>query len=244
MRLRLEIVTAAKELPWERVLAPGRALAYNLLAETVPELGRQLHQAGWGVNRMVPFGHSAPVFAAAPRQRGRYAAGGPGVVEFGSPVPEVVAGFARALRKRELLDWGGVAFRLTRVSAVAPPEFADGTARFRTATPVVMKGSGRTPTGERTTRQAWLLPGDDEYPTYLAQNLQRKLETLDLPGKALLEAVTWVGPKRSFAVGGGLKPGAPIEVQLRGDPEALQAIWSWGLGQANSAGFGWIITAR
>ncbi|MEV0605638.1 CRISPR-associated endoribonuclease Cas6 [Polymorphospora rubra] len=189
---------------------------------------------------MAPFGHSAPTFPGVARESATYVTGGPGTIEFGSPLSEVIEAIATGLRQTELLDWGGVAFRLTRVSAVAPPEFADGTARFRTATPVVMKGSGRTPTGERTTRQAWLLPGDDEYPTYLAQNLQRKLETLDLPGKALLEAVTWVGPKRSFAVGGGLKPGAPIEVQLRGDPEALQAIWSWGLGQANSAGFGWI----
>ena len=55
-----------------------------------------------------------------------------------------------------------------------------------------------------------------------------------------LDAITWVGPKRSFAVADGLKPGAPVEAELRGAPETLRAIWSWGLGQANSAGFGWV----
>jgi CRISPR-associated endoribonuclease Cas6 len=30
-------------------------------------------------------------------------------------------------------------------------------------------------------------------------------------------------------------------VELRGDPAALRAAWSWGLGQANAAGFGWVV---
>jgi CRISPR-associated endoribonuclease Cas6 len=240
MRLRVEVVTTATELPWASVLAPGRGIAYDLLSRSVPELGRRLHDGGWGPHRMAPFGYGAPVFAAPVRQRGRYAAGGPGVVEFGSPVPEIVEAWAVALRQRELLDWGGVAFRLTRVTAVDPPDFASGTARLRTVTPVVMKGSGRSETGERVTRQAWLLPTDDEFPAYFGQNLQRKVETLGLSGKVVLEGLTWVGPKRSFAVGSGLKPGAPLEAELRGDPEALRALWSWGLGQANSAGFGWV----
>jgi CRISPR-associated endoribonuclease Cas6 len=139
-----------------------------------------------------------------------------------------------------MLDWGGVAFRLTGVTAVDPPDFTSGTARMKCVTPVVMKGSGRSDSGERTTRQAWLLPTDPEFPAYFSHNLQRKMETLGLAAKVVLEGVTWVGPKRSFAVGSGLKPGAPIEAELRGDPEGLQALWSWGLGQANSAGFGWV----
>ncbi|MFY1686181.1 CRISPR-associated endoribonuclease Cas6 [Micromonospora sp. WMMD730] len=240
MRLRIEVVTSATELPWSNVLAPGRSLAYELLSRTARGLGQQVHANGWGPNRMAPFGFSAPLFPAAVRVRGRYAVGGRGFVEFGSPVPEIVEAWAAALRQCELIDWGGVAFRITRVTPVDPPEFEAGVARMRTATPVVMKGSGRDESGERTTRQAWLLPTDIEFPAYLDQNLRRKLETLGLEAKVALDGLTWVGAKRSFSVGKGLKPGAPVEAELRGDPEGLQAIWSWGLGQANSAGFGWV----
>lgn len=240
MRLRVEVITSATEVPWPKVLAPGRALAYDLLSRKARGLGQALHDGGWGEHRMAPFGYSAPIFPNAARARGKYAAGGRGVIEFGSPLPEVIEAWAAGLRERELLDWGGVAFRLTGVTVVDPPMFADGRARLRTSTPVVMKGSGRDEHGERTTRQAWLLPTENEFPVYFDQNLRRKMETLGLSAKVSLEAVTWVGPKRSFSTGKGFKPGAPIEVELRGDPEGLRAVWSWGLGQANSAGFGWV----
>lgn len=240
MRLRVEVITSATELPWPKVLAPGRAIAYDLLSRIDRRLGRRIHDEGLGPHRMAPFGYSAPVFPSAPRQRGRYAAGGRGVIEFGSPVPEVIEAWAASLQQRELLDWGGVAFRLTKVTVLDPPPFDDGKARMRTSTPVVMKGSGRDESGERVTRQAWLLPTEAEFPAYFDRNLQRKMETLGLSAKVALDAVTWVGPKRSFSTGKGFKPGAGIEVELRGDPEGLRAIWSWGLGQANSAGFGWV----
>lgn len=241
MRLRMEITTNATELPWAAVLAPGRGLAYDLLARTNPELGRQLHDGGWGRHGMVPIGHGAPDFPAARRRPGVYAAGGRGTVELGSPLPEVTEAWARALRGYEVIDWGGVALRLTRATVVDPPEFRSGFVRLRTQTPVVMKGSGREGNGVRTTRQAWLLPGEDEFASYFVGNLRRKAETLGLAPEVELEAITWVGAKRSFAVSDGAKPGAPIEVDLRGDPALLRAIWAWGLGQANAAGFGWVI---
>jgi CRISPR-associated endoribonuclease Cas6 len=190
---------------------------------------------------MVPFGHGAPTFPGAARKRGAYAIGGRGVIEFGSPIPEVVEGWAQELRRQELIDWGGAAFRLTRMTAVDPPDFSSGTARMRTSTPVVMKASGRDDQGTRTTRQAWVLPAEPEFPAYFEQNLRRKAESLGLSAEVSLESITWVGPKRSFVVGGGAKPGAAMEVDLRGEPETLRAIWSWGLGQANAAGFGWVI---
>ncbi|MFC9228449.1 CRISPR-associated endoribonuclease Cas6 [Streptomyces decoyicus] len=240
MRLQVAVTTAASELPWASVLSPGRGVVYDVLGRTAPELGQQLHEKGWGVHGLVPFGHGAPVFPTTRRRRGRYAAGGPGVVEFGSPLPEVVEALARGFVQRELLDWGGVAFRITGVKAVEQPEFAGGRARWRTETPVVMKGSGRDEEGRRTTRQAWVLPSEPEWPAYMQGNLRRKAETLGLDPGVELESVSWVGPKRSFAVGAGLKPGAAVELELSGPPETLRALWSWGLGQANSAGFGWV----
>lgn len=240
VRLRLAVTTTASELPWAVVLAPGRGLVYDVLARTAPELGRQLHAEGVGAHGMVPFGHSAPVFASARRKTGRYAAGGPGVVEFGSPVPEVVEALGGGLIERELLDWGGVALRLTGITVLSPPNFVSGRAVLRTATPVVMKGSGRGEDGVRATRQDWLLPSEPQWAGYFQGNLRRKAETLGLDPDIGLESVTWIGPKRSFSVGGGLKPGAAVEVELAGPPQTLQALWSWGLGQANAAGFGWV----
>jgi CRISPR-associated endoribonuclease Cas6 len=241
MRVRLAVSTAAGELPWASVLAPGRGLVYDVLARVVPEMGRQLHASGFGVHGMVPFGHSAPVFSSARRKPGRYAAGGPGVVEIGSPVAELAEALARGFAEREVLDWGGVALRLVGVSVVSPPDFSSGRVLMRTATPVVMKGSGRDERGERTpVRQAWVLPAEPEWAEYFQGNLRRKAETLGLDPAVSLESVTWIGPKRSFVVSGGAKPGAAVEVELTGSPTTLGALWSWGLGQSNAAGFGWV----
>lgn len=240
MRVRVEVATAATELPWDRVLPPGRHLIYDTLARTAPEIGNQLHDHGAGPYGMVPIGHGAPVFPQAKRERGKYAVGGRGRLEVGSPLFEVVNALAQGIKQRELLDWGGVAFRVVNLAVIDPPGFASGRARFRTVTPVVMKGTGLNESGVRTTRQAWLLPYDQEWPVFFQRNLRRKAETLGLDPEVSLAGISWVGAKRSFAVGRGAKPGAPVEVELTGPPETLQAIWSWGLGQANTAGFGWV----
>lgn len=241
MRLRVEISTSAGEIPWDRVLKPGRAVCYQLLAKGAPELGQILHEKGWGPHGMVPFGISGPVFPAAGRRKGVYAVGGRGLLELGSPLPEVVMGWSSALSGRELIDWGGVALRVHAIALTAEPGTAASRSRFRALNPVVMKGSGRDQAGHRVTRQAWLLPGEPEYLAYLERNLQRKAETLGLDPDVKLEQITWVGPKRSFAVGDGKKPGAPIEVEISGSPQVLAAIRDWGLGQANAAGFGWVL---
>lgn len=240
MRLRVKVRTAAEQLPWREVLRPGRGFAYQLLASADPELGARLHREGWGRHRMGPFGHGAPIFPLARRRDGVYAVGGLGSMELGSPLVAVVQAWATSLSGQRVVDWGGVALHVEGVQVVEPPSFTSGRARLRTTTPVVMKGSGRDVEGQRVTRQAWLLPTDAEFPVYLTGNLRRKAETLGLDPDVTLERITWMGSKRSFAVGDGLKTGTPVEVDLRGAPETLQAVWSWGLGQANSAGFGWV----
>jgi CRISPR-associated endoribonuclease Cas6 len=161
-------------------------------------------------------------------------------VELGSPLAAVVQAWAASLAAQRVIDWGGAAFHVDRVQVVEPPSFTSGYARLRTTTPVVIKGSGRDMDGQRVTRQAWLLPTDSEFPVYFTGNLRRKAETLGLDPEVSLERITWIGAKRAFAVGDGLKVGAPVEVELRAAPQTLQAVWSWGLGQANSAGFGWV----
>jgi CRISPR-associated endoribonuclease Cas6 len=242
VRVRLDISTSATSLPWKAVLSPGRGIAYDLIARVDRALGRDLHEDGWGPHGMVPFGYGAPIFPTAKRQRGVYAAGGKGFVEFGSPLPEVIEAWATELRRRELLDWGGTAIRVLGLSLVDPPEFRSGRARMRTDTPVVLKLSHQDV--EDPAQRTWLLPTEPHFPEYFQLNLRRKAETLGLSPDISLESIAWVGPKRSFAVGSGAKPGAPVEVDLWGEPETLRAIWSWGLGQANSAGFGWVGTAR
>lgn len=236
----MDVRTAAEQLPWREVLRPGRGLVYGLLTRADPELASRLHAAGCGMHRMGPFGHGAPVFPSARRCRGAYAVGGPGSVELGSPLPEVVQAWAASLAGQRVIDWGGTAFHVQDVRVVEPPTFASGYARLRSTTPVVLKGSGRDEDGNRVTRQAWLLPTDSEFPVYFTGNLRRKAETLGVDPEVALERITWIGAKRSFAVSEGQKTGAPVEVELRGAPETLRALWSWGLGQANTAGFGWV----
>lgn len=240
MRLRVSVGTTATKLSWDEVQRPGRSLVYDLLRVGAPRLGEQFHSQGMAPYGMVPFGHGAPVFPGSPRRRAEYAVGGPGWLEFGSPVPEVVEAFAKGMVDRPLIDWGGVALRVVRTELVEPPAFDAGRATFVTVTPVVMKGSGRDGEGVRMTRQAWLLPQDTEFPAYFAQNLRRKAATLGLGDDIQLDAITGVGPKRSFAVKGGKKVGATVRVELSGDPAILRALWGWGLGQANAGGFGWI----
>jgi CRISPR-associated endoribonuclease Cas6 len=213
---------------------------YGLLAQADPGLGARLHGVGWGVHRMGPFGHGAPVFPSARRCRGAYAVGGGGSVELGSPLSEVVQAWAAGLAGQRVIDWGGMALHIQGVRVLEPPSFTSGYARLRTTTPVVLKGSGRDVDGRRVTRQAWLLPADSEFPVYFTGNLRRKAETLGVDPDVTLERITWIGAKRSFAVSDGQKTGVPVEVELRAAPETLQALWSWGLGQSNTAGFGWV----
>lgn len=241
MRLRVAVHTRAQSLQWREVLRPGRGLVYELLSFGAPELSARLHERGWGETGMVPFGHSAPTFPSTLRKRRRYTTGGTGTVEFASPVPEIIEGLAKGLAQEHVLDWGGIALRVQGVDVVPPPDFASGKAVLRTSTPVVMKGSGHNEHGERITRQAWVLPTEPEFPAYFEGNLRRKAQTIGVDPEVSVQAITWVGPKRSFAVSQGHKPGAALEAEIHGSPETLRCIWSWGLGQANSAGFGWVV---
>lgn len=239
MRVRIEVTTQAKVLPWPKVLAPGHGVVYKLLAETDPALADQVHNDKWGPHRMTPFGHSAPVFPSAQPRRGQYAAGGSGYIEFGSPVPEIAAALVQGLCKQEHISWGGIGMRILGMQLMEPPVFANGVARFRTETPVTMKSSVRIG-ADGAVGRSWVLPNEPEFPAMLQRNLERKAETLGMPADIELREIPWIGRKRSFTVVGGSKPGAEVAAVVCGAPRVLQAIWSWGLGQQNSAGFGWI----
>ncbi|WP_418155848.1 CRISPR-associated endoribonuclease Cas6 [Actinoalloteichus caeruleus] len=247
MRLRATVTTTAPDIPWAEVLRPGRGIVYQMLGDNAPALGAELHSAGFGPHRLVPVGCGAPRFPRARRQRGRYAAGGEGTLEFGSPLPEVIEALAAGLAGARVLDWGGVALRVQNVVSVPAPEFSDGSARLATTTPVVVKGPpARDAAGARLRSQRWLLPGEPEWDVFFVRNLRRKAETLGLDPEISLTEVWRVGPKRSFAVGQGdtvgAKVGAAVGVTLVGSPDTLAAVWSWGLGAANIAGFGAVET--
>ncbi|WP_197710434.1 CRISPR-associated endoribonuclease Cas6 [Streptomyces malaysiensis] len=251
MRLRVHVSTRAKEIPWDQVIAPGRAIVYAALTRQAPQLGAKVHETGWGPHRMAPFGHSAPVFPKPVRARGTYVAGGTGTLEFGSPVEDIVEALAKDFAMIPILDWGGVALNIEGVTRVEPPAFASGRARFRTANPITVQSEAlRSPDGQRI-RRTWLLPGESGFDVALGHSLRRKAETFG-HGTVTLEAITWIGPQRSFSVVGhggdasgtvhrGKKTGAPVEIDVSGAPAALQALWSAGIGGATSAGFGWVL---
>lgn len=244
MRLRVELSTTVRVIPWDEVLRPGRGVVYHLLRRAAPALADRLHEQGWGPGRMVPFGYGAPVFPNARPARGRYAAGGSGRWELGSPLPGMVDTWIDALAGQTMLGWAGIPLRVHRLVPVEPPRFDSGRAEFRTSTPVVIRApvpAGASDGGDATgDRRVDRLPYEAGFAEAFGHNLRRKAETLGLAPDIAVERVTWVGAKRSFAVKDGRQVGAPLGVVLRGSPEVLRALWSWGLGQANSAGFGWI----
>jgi len=247
MRLRVEITTRARDIPWGNVLAPGRGILYDAWRRAAPALAEKVHENGWGPYGMAPFGYSAPMFPQARRVRGKYAAGGRGFVEFGSPVPELVQALAVDLidPARSVLDWGGVALNVGSVTVLQSPDFSAGRARLRTANPVYLAEYREPEEGQEHEPVRALYPDDPGFPVALERNLNRRAETFGHAPDITLEAITWVGPRRSFRVTGkghfGQRRGAPVEVEVTGNPGALAALWSAGIGQQTGAGFGWVI---
>jgi CRISPR-associated endoribonuclease Cas6 len=110
------------------------------------------------------------------------------------------------------------------------PRFITGQAEWHTATPVIVKGGHP---------DRFLLPDDPGWLEGLRGNLQRKAATLGLDDAVEVELL-WAGARRLFRVDGSARIGAPVTVRVLAASDTLGAIWSWGLGQANAAGFGWI----
>lgn len=251
MRLRVHINTRASEIPWDNVFAPGRGTIYSALKRRAPQLGAVIHTQGWGPHKMAPFGHSAPTFSRSLCVRGKYAVGGAGYLEFGSPLPELINALECDLRMIPILDWGGVALNVDNVTRVAAPAFSSGRAKLRTTSPTIVRAEATRDPERELVRGRWLLPGDLGFDVALSHSLRRRCETFGHDG-VQLQGITWIGPRRSFSVVGhgsegsptvkrGQKSGAPIEVDVSGTPAALQALWSAGIGGATSAGFGWVI---
>ncbi|WP_330301524.1 MULTISPECIES: CRISPR-associated endoribonuclease Cas6 [unclassified Streptomyces] len=186
------------------------------------------------------------MFPNARRVRGKYAAGGAGYLEIGSPLPEFIQALALDFMDpaRSLLDWGGVALQVGSITVLQPPHFTAGRARLRTTNPLHLSDyRAPEPGGEQTPVRA-LLPEDAAYPVALERNLNRRAETFGHASDITVEGITWVGVRRSFRVTGqgrsGQRTGAPVEVELSGSADGLSALWSAGLGQQTGAGFGWV----
>jgi CRISPR-associated endoribonuclease Cas6 len=230
VRIVLQLQASPGRLAWEEVLTPGRGLVYGALAGYSPQLGRELHDVGYGPHRLRPFAFCPPTFPSARRVARAYAIGGTGSVAFGSPLLVVAEAVAKAVAGRRVLHWGSAALEVRAVAAVDPPQFSTGQAEWHTATPVVVKGGHP---------DRFLLPNDPGWLDGLLGNLQRKAATLGLDDAVEVELL-WVGARRLFRVDGSARIGAPVGVRVLAASETLAAIWSWGLGQANAAGFGWI----
>jgi CRISPR-associated endoribonuclease Cas6 len=230
VRVVLQLRAPPGRLAWEEVLTPGRGLVYGALADHSPELGRELHDVGYGPHRLRPFAFCPPTFPSAPRVARAYAVGGAGSVAFGSPLLVVAEAVAKAVAGRGVLQWGSVALEVRSVAAVDPPRFITGQAEWHTATPVIVKGGHP---------DRFLLPDDPGWLDGLRGNLQRKAATLGLDDAVEVELL-WAGARRLFRVDGSARIGAPVTVRVLAASDTLGAIWSWGLGQANAAGFGWI----
>lgn len=226
MRLVVSVSTTDETIRWEDLYGPGRGIVYAALIEYAPALGKEIHDGSWGRWGLVPFAVGPPVFPRAPRRRGVYAAAGTGTVEFVSPLPEVLEAVTRYLQRHGALAWARTPLEIEALDVVMPPAFTDGVARFTTTTAVLVKGG-----------DDYLLPGQDGYQFLLRKNLEKKADTLGLPADLSCE-VTWAGTRRMFRVGGAPKVGVVLDLRVTAAPEVLAGLWSWGVGQLNSAGFG------
>jgi len=239
VRLRIAVFTAAQHIPWSEVHRPGRALVYSLIGEADPALADAIHDHGWGPRSMAPFGYCPPVFPGAARQDGVYAAGGHGWMEIGTPVARAARAIGTAIQSRTYIDWGGVALRIGACEVIPPPVgLSTGRAVWTTTTPVVIKSGD-----SRRQSTAWLMPEDKGWHGRCGQNARRKAETLGLPPQFGVHEIHWAGVPRGHVVASGndgRKHGARVKVTVTGHPDVLRALWCWGLGEATSAGMGWI----
>jgi CRISPR-associated endoribonuclease Cas6 len=196
----------------------------------LPALGQQLHDRGYGPYRLRPFGFCPPAFPRAKRAHGTYTIGGEGSLEFTTPLPEVLEALLKTLATTTELHWGPACLEVKRIDVQEPPPFKAGIAEFRTITPVIVRGDQRG---------TFLLPDDPTWPARVRSNLQRKAATLGLDPTVEVE-LAWTGRRRLYRIDGSARIGSPAVMEVLAAPETLAAIWSWGLGQGNSAGFGWI----
>jgi len=237
MRIRVHVTTTARQIPWPDVHRPGRSIIYWLLGRADRELAARIHEHGWGPHGLAPFGYCPPVFPDAPHTPGVYAAGGHGWFEVGTPIPAVARALATALTHTPTIRWGSVELAVSRLDLCTPPPGLDrGRIVWRTATPVVLKNGSPG-------SQTWILPGEHGWEGRLGLNLRRKAATLGLPDDLTVLRLLWAGAKRAHVVASGSdgkKHGARARVLLRGHPDVLRALWCWGLGEATSAGFGWV----
>ncbi|MEU2604351.1 CRISPR-associated endoribonuclease Cas6 [Streptomyces albus] len=234
VRIRVDVAADAPQMAWRDVHGAARGVAYEVLGAADAELARALHDEGWGGHRLRPLGVTSPQFRGARRKAGVYTTSRDGSVWFGSPVPEIASALIRGLAGRTGLSWGRTRLRVLGFTldgpAAATPMASPGGSEvvWETATPVVIKREDR-----------YLLPGDEGFTELLEKNLAHKADVLGLPaprGVRVLDA----GPRRRFEVRGAPRIGAQVRVALAGEPEALDALRSWGLGLDTVQGFGWI----
>lgn len=225
------------ELAWDDIHKPGQRIVYEALRAHDPELGAALHEHGWGTYGLVPFGFQPPVFPAGKRQPKRYPTGGPGTIGFATPLPRVAAALARTIQAGQVLGWGGLDITVAAVRA-DDASYGAGKAIWRTTTPVIVKGRGKPRPG-KSSQPNFLLPQDPEWGTYLVSNLERKAATFELPDDIDVKVLDH-GPRRLFRVGKNARIGVTATVEVHAAPDTLRLIHDWGLGQGNSAGFGWV----
>lgn len=241
MRIDVRLWTRAQTLPWDDLLRPGRDIIYQLLEETAPEMGRQLHQQQWRGQRRVPFNYSMPRFPDSPRKRGQYTSKGPGVWSLSSPFPEIGEalweGLVKRMSRNPMLDWNGTALHLSGIDTPRQLKLHTDTVQMRTSTPVMSRnGQGR-----------WLNHDDPEFAGQVQDNLEGKAKLLGLDTPQLTR-IDRIGPRKGYTISSASadprihSQGNLMDATLTGSPEVLSAICDWGLGTRNTVGFGWVFS--
>lgn len=266
MRVRVRLNVAKNgSLSFDALHAPGRAMAYAAVGSKLgADRKAELHEGGEALYHLRPFGFGPPTFPIAKRVKGRWAVGGDGFWEIGSPHHDLVWAFATWLKEQRTITWAGVSMDVVGIEAPTVPEYPEGFGSFTTVSPTVVKDAATA--GSAARREArdegdprrYLNPyrdghGRDDgtvderavraervaFEDGLNRNARKKTETLGLESDLRLSVIEVIS-SHTRRIGDGVRVGARIVVDAVGAPEALVMLWAWGLGESNSAGFGWI----
>jgi len=231
MRIRLHVHTRAA-IGHDDLLRPGRSMLYGMLTAADPTLGQLLHAHQW--RGLAPFGHGG-LHLDPPEPSGKRT----GIIEIGTPLAPIGQAWVQTLRTWQFIDWGGAALHLEKWSIMEPPPMPNrGPVRWHTCTPILVRAS------HGTTRE--LAPGHKQYMPQLGYNARKKLKSLGLPDRAMVLGIKSTSDAITYkTLGDDKEDGAPktghlATVAVDAHPDALRALWCWGLGHQTSAGFGWI----
>ncbi len=213
-------------VPLHAAHSTARGVTYAVLRAGDPDLASEVHDHGW-------WGSARRPWSVRPPQQCTET--GEVVFEFASPVALFAKAFADGLSTMGAVDWGGTKLTVRGITTT-DERWADRERRWRTVTPVVVKGP--------PPKRALLVPGEEGWATCLRASVTAAAAVLKVEAPTVLSVsggrkvlVNVAGSRRMAAT-------ADVTVDLVGDPDALNRLADLGIGSRSTEGFGFVHSVR